>query len=367
MIDWFDQDHVSSLRVAIVGVGAVGNEVAKNLVLLGVGHLSLYDLDTVEAHNLTRSVLFRPGDVGKTKVACARLRLRELNDEVGVAAYHGDFWKKLTVRAARGYDCIVSCLDNFEARVRLNQLCSLLRIPLINTGVDSRFAVAEFFPFKDGGPSPCYECTLPPSAYERISERYSCGWLRKRAFEERKIPTTIVTAAAAAGAATNMVLREIVAGSSQSRRVLMDTISYTSTVAELRRREGCPGCRWLGHDAHWVSSRRTLTAGFSIPAASRSGATIWCSDQVVLSMSCRNPLCERVGKSTDLLRPADEFDDSAVKCACCGQNSIDLDIRDQFTADVLLDRFAGFRMPGKWLVVAHDDRLVCMDLEEADE
>ena len=35
LIDWFDQDTVSGSHMAVVGVGAVGNEIVKSLVLLG--------------------------------------------------------------------------------------------------------------------------------------------------------------------------------------------------------------------------------------------------------------------------------------------------------------------------------------------
>ncbi|NMT19237.1 ThiF family adenylyltransferase, partial [Vibrio parahaemolyticus] len=80
------------------GCGAVGNEVAKNLALLGVGHIDLYDFDTIEIHNLTKSVLFRESDVGKKKVDVARKRLIELEPSVNVNAYHGDVWDLLNFK-----------------------------------------------------------------------------------------------------------------------------------------------------------------------------------------------------------------------------------------------------------------------------
>lgn len=59
LIDGFSQEVVQKLHFAIVGCGAVGNEVVKNLTLLGVGKLDVFDFDTIEIHNLTKSVLFR--------------------------------------------------------------------------------------------------------------------------------------------------------------------------------------------------------------------------------------------------------------------------------------------------------------------
>ena len=57
LINWWDQDRISMAHVMVVGAGALGNEVLKNLALLGVGYLLIVDFDHIEASNLTRSVL----------------------------------------------------------------------------------------------------------------------------------------------------------------------------------------------------------------------------------------------------------------------------------------------------------------------
>ena len=67
IIDWFSQDKVHNSKVAVIGAGAVGNEVVKNLALLGVGEIHIYDYDKIEIHNLTRSIFFRETDVGAEK------------------------------------------------------------------------------------------------------------------------------------------------------------------------------------------------------------------------------------------------------------------------------------------------------------
>ncbi|MGB7989115.1 MAG: ThiF family adenylyltransferase, partial [Candidatus Methylophosphatis roskildensis] len=55
----FSQERLLAMRVAVFGAGAIGNEVVKNFCLLGIGSIDLYDFDTVELHNLTRSILLR--------------------------------------------------------------------------------------------------------------------------------------------------------------------------------------------------------------------------------------------------------------------------------------------------------------------
>ena len=74
LIDWFSQEDLESSHIAVVGTGAVGNEVLKNLALLGVGRIDIFDFDNIEIHNLTRTVLFTESDIGRSKVDAAKER-----------------------------------------------------------------------------------------------------------------------------------------------------------------------------------------------------------------------------------------------------------------------------------------------------
>ena len=58
----FIQDRIAGARFMVVGCGALGNEVLKNLALMGAEHLTLVDFDRVEVGNLSRSVLFSKED-----------------------------------------------------------------------------------------------------------------------------------------------------------------------------------------------------------------------------------------------------------------------------------------------------------------
>jgi len=59
LIDWWDQKKVAEARVLVVGAGALGNEILKNLALTGIGRVLVYDMDTIERSNLSRTALFR--------------------------------------------------------------------------------------------------------------------------------------------------------------------------------------------------------------------------------------------------------------------------------------------------------------------
>ncbi|HDD40142.1 MAG TPA: ThiF family adenylyltransferase, partial [Nitrososphaeria archaeon] len=58
----WNQEKLMKATVVVVGVGAIGCEVAKNLALMGVGRLILVDNDVIELSNLSRQMLFTDED-----------------------------------------------------------------------------------------------------------------------------------------------------------------------------------------------------------------------------------------------------------------------------------------------------------------
>ena len=61
-IAWLDMDQIARTKCLVVGAGALGNEVVKDLVLSGFRHIELVDMDHVVRSNLNRCVFFREGD-----------------------------------------------------------------------------------------------------------------------------------------------------------------------------------------------------------------------------------------------------------------------------------------------------------------
>ena len=81
MIGWWDQQRLEQANIVVVGAGALGNEVLKNLALLGIGNTLVIDFDHIEVSNLSRSVLFREIHDGQSKAIVAAKMAMELNHQ----------------------------------------------------------------------------------------------------------------------------------------------------------------------------------------------------------------------------------------------------------------------------------------------
>lgn len=138
-------DRIRNARVMVIGIGALGNEVVKNLTLFNVGHLFLCDFDTIETANLSHSVLFRPGDEGSKKVDIAKQRVEELNPHIAVTAFDRSL-SEIGLGVWQEMDVIIGCLDNRGSRLLIDQACGRIGKDWIDAGlstvVDSEDAAA---------------------------------------------------------------------------------------------------------------------------------------------------------------------------------------------------------------------------------
>lgn len=200
-IAWWDQEKLFEARVLVVGAGALGNEVLKNLALLGVGHLLIIDFDTIEDSNLSRTVLFRAGDAvdgaSKALIAAERVRTLNPNPQAVVQAIHGNVVWELGTGVYRHADLVIGCLDNLEARIAVNLGCWRVGKPWINGGM---WELSGSVTVYDASPEKaCYECSLTPDHYRQAKIRYSCtNETVKTRIREGHEPTTQTTSAVVA-------------------------------------------------------------------------------------------------------------------------------------------------------------------------
>jgi molybdopterin-synthase adenylyltransferase len=355
LIDWFSQEALAKSRVAVIGAGAIGNEVIKNLALLGTGEIHIFDLDIIEEHNLTRSVLFRDADIGQPKAAVAARRAMELDGNISAIGVQGDVWDHLSLSGLRAFDVVFCCVDNFETRIQCNLLCYLAGVDFVNTGIDSRSAVVELYPFSKVRTAGCLECNLPKTVYARVAKRYSCGHLRTVSFVERKVPTTIITSAAAASLAVSCGLR-LGAGDAvpAARRFYMDTIAGSLTRSDLARDAACPCCGRFSEASAILMTRPSIEPFVD---GVDPETTVVTSEPILVSYRIA------AGDEHVVFDRASAFSSDFPATLASDPGAVELEIRDQFTLGELARRFSGREMPCKFASVFTREGLVIFDFE----
>ncbi|MBZ0100139.1 MAG: ThiF family adenylyltransferase, partial [Taibaiella sp.] len=86
----FDEDtqqKLSAAKVLVVGAGGLGCPALQYLVSSGVGTVGIADYDVVSVKNLHRQILYRPADVGQSKVVVAIENLSAQNPDVRLVPY----------------------------------------------------------------------------------------------------------------------------------------------------------------------------------------------------------------------------------------------------------------------------------------
>lgn len=238
IIPGWDQGRLAKASVIVVGVGALGNEVAKNLALAGVGRLILCDPDTVSVSNLSRTALLQPTDVGRSKAAVAAASLRALVPGVIAEPRATDLGSGIGLGEFADAAAVLSCVDTIRARMRLLGRCALTGSPLVDGGthpsggeVRVRLAPEEA----------CYGCTL--SAHERgVSDLpWSCFGMTTDGPQAAHIATTALVASWATLAAINVIF-----GTPPAYRMLaIDAVGGRTAPVIFERDPNCPHHRPL--------------------------------------------------------------------------------------------------------------------------
>ena len=238
LIGWWEQERLARARVLVIGAGALGNEILKDLALLGVGSVFVADLDVVANSNLSRSVLFREEDCGRPKVEVVARRARDLYPGLRVHPFHGNVVYDLGLGVYRWADVILGGLDNREARVAINQSAARAGKVWIDGAIERLDGVARVF---DPATGPCYECTMSAVDWKMLEARRSCALLTRAQMEEGKVPTTPTTAAVIAGIQCQEAVKflhglETLAG----RGYVFEGRSHQSYLVSYTRNEDCP-------------------------------------------------------------------------------------------------------------------------------
>jgi molybdopterin/thiamine biosynthesis adenylyltransferase len=155
------QEKIAKSRVALIGMGGIGNWVSLNLIGAGLGDLRLIDFDVIEESNLTRQVLFDEKDIGQPKTSVARSKLAEKNTQTMVTEYHCQITGADTLeKLVRGVD-FVALSANRPEKIHdwVDEVCIKHAIPYLNIGYQD--GVGVIGPMTLKGETSCYQCFEP--------------------------------------------------------------------------------------------------------------------------------------------------------------------------------------------------------------
>jgi adenylyltransferase/sulfurtransferase len=318
LITWWEQRRLAEASVLVVGAGALGNELVKNLVLTGVGSIVVLDMDEVENSNLSRCVLFREGDEGADKAATVALRAAELNSEIRVVPVVGDARLVVTPALASHFDVVLGGLDNREARLHINQACWKAGTPWIDGAIEGLLGVMRVFSPPD---SACYECTMNEADHRALAARKSCALLTRSQLLEGKVPTTATSASVIAAMqvqeAIKLLHSDLLHAPFDGKGFVFNGLTHDSYVVTYKRRSDC-----MSHDSYDFSAARPFEREQPLAEVlTEAGDAL--DSEPVLELEhelVRSASCEECGAETPLHRLIETLSAEEAACPSCGRD-----------------------------------------------
>ena len=311
LIGWWDQQKLARARVLVVGAGALGNEIVKNLALLGVGHVLIADLDRIENSNLSRSILYRASDNGAFKAEVAARSAKDIYPGIKAHAFVGNVVYDLGVGAFRWADLVIGGLDNREARLAINRNCWRCNRPWIDGAIEQIQGTARVFA-PDG---PCYECTMSENDWRLLQARRSCNLLSRDQMETGHTPTTPTISSIIAGVQSQEAVKLIHGLETiRGRGFVFDGLSTEAYQVEFQRKANCYSHEILPEIVALDASALTSTAADLLhEARKRLGETA----ELELSRDVLHKLvCPTCGREETMFASLGRVPASAAFCAC---------------------------------------------------
>ena len=161
-------DKLKALGVTIIGVGAIGRQVAMQLAVMGVGKLDLWDYDVVGEENLGTQG-YRPDQLGKLKVDATAEDVSLINPNTQCILHNSKFGTAHSTEKV-----VAMCVDSIRTRKQFF-LAKGLGVPLLVDGrmsaetvrvLSSRYGSGEYKnTFFSSGESFAGSCTAKSTFY----------------------------------------------------------------------------------------------------------------------------------------------------------------------------------------------------------
>ena len=235
------------VRVLIIGAGAVGTHLMEFFAKMGLSPDAV-DFDTFTLENSAKHscLIHTPGDVGRNKAVCASERVKPILDDGCTSNGIDADLCKLGPEAFSDYSYVVVAVDNFDAKVLLNEL--ILRLPeerrpiVIMDGTFDETAESVITDFK----AFCLRCLIDEKWMKDSSIRTSCTGPQIRQIDG--VGEIVRTSNLASSMAAHLSCEQLRGSVIGAKGVMNHRLTYTaypnlelSTSRPMRKRN-CPGC-----------------------------------------------------------------------------------------------------------------------------
>ncbi len=115
------QKKIIKSKVLVVGAGGLGCPVIDYLSRAGVGNIGIVDQDKVSISNIHRQSLYNSKDIGRSKVAVLKKKIKLINPLIKIKIFKERITKENIEKIFKNYDFIVDGSDNFKTKFLLNK------------------------------------------------------------------------------------------------------------------------------------------------------------------------------------------------------------------------------------------------------
>lgn len=251
------QSKFSTLSIAVLGIGGLGNWISLSLVGLGFKKIKLLDYDTIELTNLNRQILFKEYQIGEKKAKIAQAELQDRNKQTEVEAVDFKITNSqneyennvlLLMKELKNIDFLVVSADKPPRLIQsiVSKACLNTKTPHIFTGYSDKFGVVG--PLVIPKKTACFDCLLDirnprlrryfqelekqPKEIQSLSDRY-------------RAPSFTGINSLVASIATFEIFKYLSGFrefSTKGARLVIDPLSWKIEVIHLKKSPVCPLC-----------------------------------------------------------------------------------------------------------------------------
>ena len=118
-----ENEKLECFKVCIVGCGGLGGYIIEMLARIGVGNLTVVDMDVFDESNLNRQIISNERNLGHSKALEAKTRINSINHNVKVKVIEDGFNKNNGINIISDHHVVVDALDSIESRLLLQEYC----------------------------------------------------------------------------------------------------------------------------------------------------------------------------------------------------------------------------------------------------